>query len=71
MFLTGLWRIHGTQLGVKMVRSIDFFGAIINHLIVHLELKWDIFSTTGYFRILRGTDECGIEDDIQAGLPRL
>ncbi|RWS22856.1 hypothetical protein B4U80_05385 [Leptotrombidium deliense] len=25
----------------------------------------------GYFKILRGSDECGIEDDINAGLPKL
>lgn len=25
----------------------------------------------GFFRILRGTDECGIEDDITAGLPKV
>ena len=23
----------------------------------------------GYFKILRGSDECGIEDDIVAGMP--
>uniref|UniRef100_A0A183EE89 Pept_C1 domain-containing protein n=1 Tax=Gongylonema pulchrum TaxID=637853 RepID=A0A183EE89_9BILA len=25
----------------------------------------------GYFRILRGADECGIESEIVAGIPRL
>jgi len=25
----------------------------------------------GYFKIVRGTDECGIEDDINAGLPKV
>jgi hypothetical protein len=26
---------------------------------------------SGFFRIVRGTDECGIEDNVVAGLPKL
>jgi len=29
------------------------------------------WGNAGYFNILRGQDECGIEDDIVAGLPKL
>jgi cathepsin B len=30
----------------------------------------DDWGNKGYFKIRRGTDECGIEDDVQAGMPK-
>lgn len=34
-------------------------------MLINLDSKWQ----DGYFKIRRGTNECGIEDDVIAGLP--
>jgi len=61
----------GTELGGHAVRLLGW-GIEAGTPYWLLANSWNPdWGDNGFFKILRGSNECGIEDDINAGLPKL
>jgi len=61
--------VHGKFLGGHCVKLLGW-GAVNGTNYWLAANSWtDYWGDQGYFKIARGTDECGIEDDVVAGLP--
>ena len=50
---------------LHLVKLSYLFTKVIVNLIAY------VFDLTGFFLIRRGTDECGIEDGVTAGVPAM
>ena len=68
----GVYRhVTGGELGGHAVRMLGW-GVEDGTPYWLLANSWNSdWGDGGYFKILRGSDECGIEDDVVAGLPKL
>jgi hypothetical protein len=68
----GVYRhVSGSALGGHAVRMLGW-GVENGTPYWLLANSWNSdWGDGGYFKILRGSDECGIEDDVVAGLPKL
>lgn len=71
-YKTGVYQhVTGKELGGHAIRILGWgVDKDIPYWLVANSWNTD-WGNGGYFRILRGKDECGIEDEITAGLPRL
>ncbi len=70
-FCSGVYQRHSDQvLGGHAIRILGW--GVENSVPYWLVANsWNPdWGDKGYFKIVRGTDECGIEDDINAGLPK-
>ncbi|XP_071439851.1 cathepsin B [Hetaerina americana] len=75
LYKTGVYRhVDGSELGGHAIRilgwGVDKSAGNLPYWLVANSWNSD-WGNRGYFRILRGENECGIEDDIAAGLPKL
>ncbi len=68
----GVYQRHSDdQLGGHAIRILGW-GVESNVPYWLVANSWNSdWGDKGYFKILRGSDECGIEDDINAGLPKI
>ncbi|XP_046392676.1 cathepsin B [Ischnura elegans] len=74
-YKTGVYQhVDGSELGGHAIRilgwGVDKAAGNTPYWLVANSWNTD-WGNGGYFRILRGSNECGIEDDIAAGLPKL
>lgn len=62
------WGDNGRILKTHLPRTV-----FLPRMIFYLDLRRKIIQLifAGFFKILRGKDECGIENDINAGIPRV
>jgi len=70
-YKSGVYQRHSDQvLGGHAIRILGW--GVENNIPYWLVANsWNPdWGDKGYFKIIRGNDECGIEDDINAGLPR-
>jgi len=70
-YKSGVYQRHSDQvLGGHAIRILGW-GVEKNLPYWLVANSWNPdWGDKGYFKIVRGTDECGIEDDINAGLPK-
>jgi len=70
-YKSGVYQRHSDQvLGGHAIRILGW-GTENNVPYWLVANSWNPdWGDKGYFKIVRGTDECGIEDDINAGLPK-
>jgi len=70
-YKSGVYQKHSDQvLGGHAIRILGW-GVENNVPYWLVANSWNPdWGDKGYFKIVRGTDECGIEDDINAGLPK-
>lgn len=61
----------GSLLTVSYLRLIRSFDRIESNWFVFFSAWNEDWGDKGFFKIARGNDECGIEDGIVAGLPKL
>jgi len=70
-YKTGVYRhVSGSELGGHAVKFVGW-GVENNVKFWLVANSWNAhWGDKGFFKILRGTDECGIEDAVSAGLPK-
>lgn len=63
--------VHGKMLGQHAIRILGW-GEENGTLYWIIANSWNTdWGNNGFFKILRGSNHCGIEDSIVAGLPKL
>ena len=72
LYKSGVYQhVHGISLGGHAVKIVGY-GVENGTPYWRIANSWnETWGENGFFKILRGSNHCGIEDDIYAGLPKL